>query len=99
MAKARKPKFKLNRKAFRQLAEGVRPELEAHARSVAESAAASLPGDVPVETSSETNQEGRPVVLVAIAHPSGVARQAKDGVLTRAASASRLEVTRYPAKG
>lgn len=99
MAKSRRPKFKLNRKAFRQLAEGVRPDLEAHAQAVAESARAALPADVPVETRSETNMEGRPVVLVAITHPSGAARQAKDGVLTRAASASRLEVTRYPAKG
>lgn len=99
MAKAGKPRFTLNKKAFEQLMRQVQPQVQAHAKAVAETAQASLPADVPVETRDVVGNDGRPVTLVAITHPSGAARQAKDGVLTRAAAANGLEVTRYPDGG
>lgn len=99
MAKARKPKFKLNKRDMGKLMQAVKPDLEHHAEEVAETAQQNLPPDVPVGTKFEINEEGRPVVLVTVMHPSGAARQAKDGVLTRAAAENRLEVTRYQEKG
>lgn len=38
-------------------------------------------------------QDGRPVAQVTVMHPAGLGMQAKYGVLTKAASASGLEVT------
>ena len=51
-----------------------------------------VPGDVelPVEVSSYTTDRARATVW--LAHPSGVAIQAKHGLLSRAASAVGLEV-------
>lgn len=99
MAKAGKTKFKLNKKAMAELMHAVKPDLQEHANAVADSARSKLPPEVPVGTRAQTNDEGRPVVLVTVMHPSGAARQAKDGVLTRAAADNRLEVTRYPERG
>lgn len=98
MAKAGTPRFKLNREEFAELMESVRPQLQEKAAAVAASARSNVPEDVEVTTRDSTSRDGRPVVLVTIAHPSGLARQAKDGTLTRAAAENGLEVTRYPAK-
>ena len=96
MAKAGKPRFKLNRKAFGEVMRLTQPAVSAQARQVAESVQAQLPNDVPVDTMDTVSQDGRPVTLVTVMHPSGLARQANDGVLTRAAAQNGLEVTRYP---
>lgn len=95
MAKAGKPKFLLNKETFRKVTATVRPDVEAAARKVAASVRGKVPDEVPVTTLSRHGNDGRPVVLVTIAHPSGLARQAKHGVLTRAAAENGLEVTRY----
>lgn len=73
-------------KAGEELAEEVRKELGDAAK------------DTPVVTRMTTNRAGRPVALVTIAHPSGLARQAQHGTLTRAAAATGLDVHRYPLK-
>lgn len=99
MAKAGKPRFKLNKKQFETLMRQVQPDVHAHAQAVADTLRSSLPPDVPVDIRDVVGNDGRPITLVAITHPSGAARQAKDGVLTRAAAANGLEVTRYPDGG
>lgn len=48
-----------------------------------------IPGDIDLPVGVFENSEG---VAVIIAHPSGLAVQAKDGALTRAAAALGLEV-------
>lgn len=96
MAKAGRPRFTLNRKAMAELMRSVAPAVHEQAVAVAKTAQSNLPDDVPVDVRDTVNQDGRPVSLVAITHPSGLGRQAKDGVLTRAAAANGLEVTRYP---
>ncbi|MCX7445822.1 hypothetical protein OS125_11320 [Corynebacterium sp. P7003] len=58
-------------------------------------AVASQITDVPVSTRMTVNKAGRPVCLVTITHPKGMASQAKHGTLTRAASAVGLDIHRY----
>lgn len=58
--------------------------------------AASIPGEVSSGVIHETNEDGRPVALVAITEVNGLAIQAKRGTLTRAAASQGLDVTRYP---
>lgn len=99
MAKAGKPRFKFNEQQFGEIMRQVQPAVSEHAQAVAAAAKAKLPADVSVETRDVVGNDGRPVTLIAIAHPSGMARQAKDGVLTRAAASTGLEVTRYPQDG
>lgn len=69
--------------------------VEHTAEEVANAVRAAVPSDVPVKTLHKTDENGRPVSLVTVAHASGLARQARDGVLTRAAAAAGLDVTRY----
>ena len=64
------------------------------AGAIRDAASAQVPDDVPVEMRMEENAMGAPVGLVTITHPSGMARQARDGVLTRAAASSGLDVSR-----
>lgn len=54
------------------------------------------PGDVelPVRVSMQ-EKEGEPYASVTIAHPSGLAVQAKHGLLTRAAADCGFEVTQW----
>lgn len=92
MAKAGKPKFKLG-DDFAEWSQLVRGDVSAAAERVA--ASMDVPDDVPVSVTHKTGDDGRPVSLVTIAHASGLARQAKSGVLTRAAAENGLEVTRY----
>lgn len=95
MAKAGKPKFKLNRAGFREILAMQADATAAAGEQVADAVRAQVPADVRVDVEHKTDPEGRPVALVTIAHPSGLARQAKDGVLTRAAAAAGLDVKRY----
>lgn len=69
-------------------------ELEAVTRAVA--AAVDVPEGVEVVTKVDRDRTGRPRGMVTIAHPSGIALQAKHGVLTRAAAAQGLDIRRYP---
>lgn len=80
---------------FGDVMEMLRPQVVEAAGRVRDSAESKVPDDVPVTATESTGNDGRPVVLVTIAHPSGLPRQAKDGVLTRSAAESGLEVTRH----
>lgn len=64
------------------------------AENVAASVRAKVPADVEVVVNDHISAAGRPVSVVTIIHPSGMARQAKDGVLTRAAAENGMDVTR-----
>ena len=79
------------------------PELEAAANKVGatlKSTAKSANGDgAPnVLVSMKRDRGGRPVAMVILAEPNGVAQQAKRGVVTRAAAANGLDVHRYEPK-
>lgn len=67
----------------------VRKEIMGAARQMA--AHVEAEHDVPVEVHAYTTD--RAAAAVTIAHPAGIAIQAKYGALTRAASAQGLEVT------
>lgn len=95
MAGAGKPRFYLQPDEFAKAMELVAPDVTAHGKAVAATLSNSLPEGVEVTTRQSVARDGRPVCLVTIAHPSGLARQAKHGVLTRAAAENGLEVTRY----
>lgn len=49
-------------------------------------------GDIPLPVTVETEVTDRAAASVILAHPAGIAVQAKHGALTRAASAAGLEV-------
>lgn len=66
---------------------------------VAAKVRARVPEDVEVHVNKKYDRNGRPTAVVTIAHPSGMARQAKDGVLTRAAAEAGVDVVRYPEGG
>lgn len=68
--------------------------VSAKGAAIQAAAQSQLPPDVPVQMRLEENAMGAPVALVTITHASGLARQAKDGVLTRAAASSGLDVSR-----
>lgn len=68
--------------------------VSAKAGAIRDAASAQVPDDVPVEMRMEENAMGAPVGLVTITHPSGMARQARDGVLTRAAASGGMDITR-----
>lgn len=96
MAKAGKITFKLNKRDFKQIMAAQAAATRKAADSVASNARRTLDGkDVPVKVSDKVDRNGRPVSMVTIAHASGLARQAKDGVLTRAAASAGLDVKRY----
>ena len=99
MARSKKPKLRLNTADFSKLMPLVRGDVDSAGRRLAESVRAKVPGDVPVSVQQRTDENGRPVSLVTITHASGLARQAKHGVLTRSAAELGLEVTRYTERG
>ena len=99
MARSRKPRFRLNTAEFAKLMPLVRGDVDSAGERLAESVRAKVPGDVPVSVQQRTDENGRPVSLVTIAHASGLARQAKHGVLTRSAAELGIEVTRYTKRG
>lgn len=51
-----------------------------------------VPGDVPLPVTVSAYTTDRAAASVALAHPSGIAVQAKHGALTKAASAEGLQV-------
>lgn len=65
------------------------------ADEVADSVKNKLPDDVPVEVSTGVGKNGRPYSMVTIAHPSGIARQIKNGTLTRSAAELGYKIRRY----
>lgn len=69
---------------------GVSAMVKAAADGVAASARSERPDD-PIEVNTYTTD--RAAASVTIAHPKGLAVQAKHGTLTRAAAAQGLEVT------
>lgn len=73
----------------RILKDTVRPLVTRVAAQVA--ANVDVPDGVPVTVRPYTTD--RAAAAVTIAHPSGVAEQAKNGALTKAAAAAGLEVT------
>lgn len=80
----------LSRAAQKQLSGTV----AAKASAIRDAAAVQVPDDVPVAMRMQSDALGSPVGLVTIMHPSGLARQARDGVLTRAAAGNGVDVTR-----
>lgn len=64
------------------------------AEQVAATMRSKLPDDVQVVVNDHISAAGRPVSVPTIIHPSGLARQAKDGICTRSAAENGLTVTR-----
>lgn len=64
------------------------------AEKVAQTMRSKLPPDVEVVVNDHISAAGRPVSVPTIIHPSGLARQARDGVCTRSAAENGLNVTR-----
>lgn len=91
---------RINPSGFDQVAKSreIRAEVNALAERVADNARSQnvwvegVPGDVelPIEVVEQTTDRAR--ASVQIQHPSGLAVQAKHGILTRAAAAAGLEV-------
>lgn len=99
MAKKNKPTIVVDQKALMEILASRDEETRKRAESYASKLRAKLPDDVPVEVEHKFGFDGRPVSLVTIMHPSGLGRQAKDGVMTRTGAEEGLEVNRYPPKG
>lgn len=97
MAKAGKPKLRINDEAFmRMLREQYSDSLHAVGEDVAAEMRRELPDDVEVGVMSGVDRNGRPKTMITIMHPSGLARQAKDGALTRPLAKRGFDITRYP---
>lgn len=91
---ARKAKLKLDSAGLNKvLAKVVAPDLEAAAKKVTAGVSGYSTG---VQMGLDRN--GRPVAYAAITEPHGMAVQAKNGTLTRAAAAQGLDIHRYPAQ-
>ncbi|MFV8127541.1 hypothetical protein [Streptomyces syringium] len=90
--------FRLDTAGVREILRGpeVRTLVDTVAAEVAASARAVVPDGVPVLVRAYTTDRG--AASVVIAHPRGMALQAKHGVLTRAAGAARLEVKEWGAQ-
>lgn len=82
-------------------AAGVATEVEATAELVADEIrregswdrlVEGIPGDIDIPVKVSTYTSDRPRASVHLAHPSGLAVQAKNGALTKAAAALGLEV-------
>lgn len=78
------------------LRQGAPPILMEAANRVADGVRAKVPEDVPVTVRPGVGRNGRPYAMVQIEHASGLARQAKDGVLTRSAAEIGIDANRYP---
>ena len=88
---ARKASLKLDSKGLNKALEQIiAPKLEAAARKTA----AAIPYTTAVEMGLDRN--GRPLAMLAIARPNGLAIQAKTGILTRAAAEQGMDIHRYP---
>ncbi|MFI0914308.1 hypothetical protein [Streptomyces abikoensis] len=84
--------FRLESAGVRELLQGaeVRALVDRVAAEVAAKARTAVGDQVPVEVRSYTTDRG--AASVTLAHARGMALQAKEGVLTRAAGAAGLEV-------
>lgn len=91
-----RPKIKLADRTWKKLYATQEQNVKALAEKIADGARDKVPDDVPIEVRTQPNIAGRPVALVTIIHPSGVARQAKHGVLTMSAAELGADITRYP---
>lgn len=79
--------------------ESLADDVHAAAEKVAENIRRELPSDIQVNVRSFINDVGRPVARVVVAHPSALARQAKDGLITKAVAKAGYDVHRYEPKG
>lgn len=85
-------KFELDAAGVREILRGdeVRQLIDGKAKEVADNVKAILPAGVPVEVRKYTTDRGAATVVVADVR--GMAWQARDGILTRAAGFAGLEV-------
>lgn len=88
-----RPRLQLDSKEIQKwVNENLPGPIEAAAREMA----GYVDTDMPVSVQMVPNKtDGSPVGLVTIAHPGGLASQAKYGTLTRAAAQAGLDVRRY----
>ena len=89
MAKVGKARLVLPDGFFDALEQKLTPQL----RETADAVAAGIDGETLVRM--QPNDSGRLTAIVYLAEPGGAAKQAKHGVLTRAAAAQGLVVRRY----
>lgn len=83
--------YKADRSGIKELLKS--PEIAALINATARRVASSVQADdLPVEVDQYTTD--RRAASVTIAHPAGLAMQAKHGALTKAAAAAGLEVTK-----
>jgi hypothetical protein len=84
--------FRLDRSGIRELlrSDPVREVVDAKAEEIAAAVRTQVPGDVEVRVDSYTTD--RAAAAVVVADVRGMAWQARDGVLTRAAGSAGLEV-------
>lgn len=91
---ARKAQLQLDSKGLNKLLQLVAaPQLKEAADKVAAGVGASTGVEM------DTDRNGRPVAMVAITQPNGLAIQARTGALTRAAARQGLDIHRYPITG
>lgn len=81
----------LRTREARNAVEAAAEKIAANARSAAPDVEG-VPGDIPLPVRVDTYDTDRARATVWLAHPSGLAVQAKHGLLTRAASEAGLEV-------
>lgn len=90
---ARKFRFRLNSPG---VIEWMQASLPGPVMAAAQEMAGYIDSDLPVSVQlTSSRADGRPVGLVTITHPKGLASQAKHGTLTQAAAKAGLDVTRY----
>ncbi|APQ42516.1 hypothetical protein phi16_gp011 [Corynebacterium phage phi16] len=95
MAKTGKLTISLDSKRLMEwVAEAYKKDVEDASEELGELLRTKLPDDVPVDVNHYIAENGRPVSVATIAHPSGLARQAKDGICTRSAAELGFKVTR-----
>lgn len=85
-------KFELDTAGVREVLRGqeVRDLIDGYAAKVADNLKALVPSGVPIEVRKYTTDRGAATVVVADVR--GMAWQARDGIVTRAAAAAGLEV-------
>lgn len=88
---AKKASLRLDSKGLNKALQALAPQIQAVGQKVADGVPNAQTG---VEMGLDRN--GRPLVMVAITEPKGLALQARTGALTRAAAAQGLDIHRYP---
>lgn len=90
---ANKHRFRLNSPG---VVEWMKANLPGPVMAATEEMAGYIDPDLPVSVQLTTSRgDGRPVGLVTITDPKGLASQAKHGTLTQAAAKAGFDVTRY----